>query len=346
MQTRTELLRDRLAEIVALTQKNAEEKHLLVGERPLKAGQLVFAGKVTRLGPELYEVESGEKRGTVYKVNGVCSCPDGAKAPGNWCKHRLAGRFFDIIEKDVRRLREAHVPHTHRYVCSQHTIPEVDCWQLACPDPVEIPCPICAKETPNVPPHIEAIIAEEGVPVQTFIVEPVTSVEDEQVNAITGEITEESEAPYPVIASAETGDTTETPFPEEEPEMMSSIKATVEKVIASVTPNGVSNGLHAEPEAVQPLATTEYEPAPVLAPRQAAMPEASVSVCFTIKLPDNNQVTYTLRGHTDAEVLARIPIVLAGLEHAITPEAGRLSWLRRIFTATFPPRDREDVSGK
>ena len=126
--------------------------------------------------------------------------------------------------------------------------------------------------------------------------------------------------------------------------MMTSIAQTVKHVVNGFHTHGTSATPAPEPGPYSP--PPQYEEAPVLSPRTAPLPEAPVSACFTIRLPDNHSLTYTMRGFTDAEVLARIPLVLAGLEKAITPEPNRLSWLRRIFTATFPQRERYDASGK
>jgi DNA repair protein RadC len=37
-----------------------------------------------------YLVESDLHPGQFYRVNGTCECPDHARAPENWCKHRIA----------------------------------------------------------------------------------------------------------------------------------------------------------------------------------------------------------------------------------------------------------------
>ena len=54
-----------------------------------KAAELVIAGAVTLQGGSA-TVKNG--KGKTYHINGQCDCPDyqHKKAPGGWCKHRIA----------------------------------------------------------------------------------------------------------------------------------------------------------------------------------------------------------------------------------------------------------------
>ena len=56
-----------------------------------KAVQIVLAGDVTLL-PDGHARVASQCQGTVvYRiVNGTCDCPDFARAPSSWCKHRIA----------------------------------------------------------------------------------------------------------------------------------------------------------------------------------------------------------------------------------------------------------------
>ncbi|MFC2045915.1 SWIM zinc finger family protein [Chloroflexota bacterium] len=63
--------------------------------RRLPRGMVIAeAQNWTRLGDELdtYLIRSQSKGGTVYEVNGRCTCPDWLLngVPGGWCKHRIA----------------------------------------------------------------------------------------------------------------------------------------------------------------------------------------------------------------------------------------------------------------
>src|SRR2546427_9155020 len=55
------------------------------------AVKIVLAGDVELLADGTAKVASQSNGTTKYfVVNGECSCPDFAKAPSNWCKHRIA----------------------------------------------------------------------------------------------------------------------------------------------------------------------------------------------------------------------------------------------------------------
>ena len=51
-----------------------------------------------------YRVESEAEAGRFYTVNGVCDCPDyGRRAPGGWCKHRLATALVERAQAERER---------------------------------------------------------------------------------------------------------------------------------------------------------------------------------------------------------------------------------------------------
>lgn len=50
-----------------------------------------------------YLVESDTTPGKFYRVNGACECPDYAKAPDSWCKHRIA---LGLLHKCARKEQE------------------------------------------------------------------------------------------------------------------------------------------------------------------------------------------------------------------------------------------------
>ena len=52
-----------------------------------------------------YAVESDVEPGRSYRVNGTCECPDYARAPGHWCKHRLAVALVERAADDAARER-------------------------------------------------------------------------------------------------------------------------------------------------------------------------------------------------------------------------------------------------
>lgn len=66
------------------------------------------------------------------------------------------------------------------------------------------------------------------------------------------------------------------------------------------------------PPEFPPLQTEQYEPAPVVTPKPAPLPEAPASLNLKVK-HHNIEVMMTLRAHTDAEILERLPKVLEGL---------------------------------
>lgn len=274
------------------------EKKSGYGDRFNKGAQLYLDGKVHKVGPMHYTVESGEKKGVVYEVNGVCNCPDLA-APNRYCKHRLAAKFARLVEADLFELEKLRIQHTHQLTCDVHDL-VVECWQRCCPDPTAVVCPVCGPLVPNVPPHVEQIIVEESVPVQEYIVHP-------------------DDDPNPALEEA----------------CQTIIDAQTAEQLTEDTP------LEMEPEPELPpvvYTTEEYEPAPVIGLRQEPLPEAPASL--NIKLRNENaEVMYTMRAHTDDEVLQRLPNVLAQLERLMHSEVDHeASFMARLAHAFFPRR--------
>jgi len=77
----------------AVDQVAAHAKNVLpaCASRIDKAVQIVLAGDVALL-PDGHARVASQCQGTlVYRiVNGTCDCPDFARAPSSWCKHRIA----------------------------------------------------------------------------------------------------------------------------------------------------------------------------------------------------------------------------------------------------------------
>src|SRR5919199_978630 len=53
-----------------------------------------------------YRVESESEQGRYYRVNGQCSCADYGRAPGHFCKHRLAVALVERASEDAERARQ------------------------------------------------------------------------------------------------------------------------------------------------------------------------------------------------------------------------------------------------
>ncbi len=94
------------------------------------------------------------------------------------------------------------------------------------------------------------------------------------------------------------------------------------------------NGMYEAQTALAPVVVPDDQVVPFL-------PEAAVSLCLKMRLPGNHEMSYTMRGHQDYEVLARLPLVLAGLQRAIDPGSDDSGWLHRIYQAFLPQRMRK-----
>jgi hypothetical protein len=77
-----------------------------------KAGMIVLFRTVNLTDPAHHEymVESEEKPGEFYRVNGVCQCQDFTRrAPGGWCKHRLATALIERAQSDADKTTVAAI---------------------------------------------------------------------------------------------------------------------------------------------------------------------------------------------------------------------------------------------
>jgi hypothetical protein len=78
--------RDALGALVA----KGKAKHPELAGRLEKAATLVLNGDVTLLDNGEAEIFSSSECQVTYHTNGSCTCADVARAPGHYCKHRLA----------------------------------------------------------------------------------------------------------------------------------------------------------------------------------------------------------------------------------------------------------------
>src|SRR5712691_9794559 len=111
------------------------------------AVKIVLAGDVELLPDGTAKVASQSRGETVYHiVNGSCNCPDYAKAPSNWCKHRIAAglakRAYALAKQRLEQLDAA---------TNSTTTPAPD--QPTTEAPVAVPTqePVAAPATPALP---------------------------------------------------------------------------------------------------------------------------------------------------------------------------------------------------
>ena len=324
MKTQREFVTEVIAAKVASGIQNDIIKKKGFGDRIKKAGEIVLADGVKPISYNDFDVASGTEAERTYHVNGECECQDAQNwakkqkgevvksfAPSGYCKHRLAVEMWKHARKAMKELTDkGGTPHIyHRWTCTAHRDQPIVCWDLPCPDPIDVACPTCTAVNPHVPPHIKQIIAEEGVPTQTYIVHP----DDDIIDPETGEILEE-------------------------PPMMTTIGETIIGVVSSL--NGHSNGTSATEPPAPILMTEQYEPAPVLTPRPQTLPEAGASLNIKLRM-DQAEIMYTMRGHQDSEVLERLPEVLATLERILKIEVDHEEpFLKRLLHAFFPKPSR------
>lgn len=293
-----------------------------LGERLQRGAKLLRDGAVKRIGPSDYEVLSGTAANITYAVNGHCNCPDAKKAWEGWCKHRVAVRLYRWVEADLLQLQRDGIPHDyHTWDCQAHGDLDIQCWQRNCTS-ITVVCEVCAKlvpavaeaEAPAQPVQEEDIFAREPETVaemlkqvepddgwQAFVGETVTAYDEQPRTEVVTGLPECADIPD---EPAGTADALEPPDTEELPPLV--------------------------------LTTEQYEPAPVILPGLAPLPEAAVSLCLSIKLDRDNGITYTMRGHDDASVLARLPEVLATVEHLLHTEDEELGFFTRLARAFFP----------
>jgi hypothetical protein len=109
------------------------------------AVKLVLAGDVELLDDTTAKVASQSQGTTKYfVVNGGCTCPDFAKAPSNWCKHRIAAGLYKRATVLVQRKLAQDNGASHGASHGRVDTPPV-------PQP-DMPAPIAAQaETSGVP---------------------------------------------------------------------------------------------------------------------------------------------------------------------------------------------------
>lgn len=256
------------------------------GERITKAAQLVREDKVKKIAAHEYEVQSGATKGTVYHVNGACSCPDGrpqqdgtTRAPNGYCKHKIAVRIRQCVDQDLKELTDKHVQHRHVWDCEIHRDLDLECWQRACGDPLKLVCPTCT----TIPPSDAKLMAE------------LDALEEAPV-----EMPPEPETSGPLAPAAE----------------------------------------------LPPLIYTvpQYEPAPCIERQADPLPEAAASLNIKVR-SESGEIMFTMRAHTDNEVLERLPNVLATLERILHAEVDHdASFFQRLASAFFPRK--KYVNGK
>lgn len=86
------------------------------------------------------------------------------------------------------------------------------------------------------------------------------------------------------------------------------------------------------------LETAQYEPAPALEQDVIVplLPEAAASLNIKVRM-DQFELMYTMRGHSDPEVLERLPQVLATIERLMHAEVDHdEAFLQRLAHAFFP----------
>jgi len=368
MHTKEQLITALVQTQVADAMRRDQEAQKGYGSRIAKAGDLVLAQGVKALGNSEYEVQSGSTPGLTYIVNGACHCQDAEKglkklkngAPAGFCKHRMAVVIHKKVQEHLKDLAELRIPHPHRWDCAAHRDLELTCWQRVCPDALEMVCPTCAAEAPN-------------------LAELVTLTDDEEARI-------EAQTAHPDDDESDHDESPYTENPDEEsPTMMTSISQTIKKVVsgfATVHRSGCANvpphieriiaeeGVPTKTYIVEPEPTPEspvmwsvpcggddhqdaepplpplqytvptYEPAPVLVPKPGVLPEAGASLNIKVRV-DNFELMYTMRGHTDPDVLERLPQVLATLERLMKTEVDHdESFMKRLLHTFFPKPSR------
>src|SRR5712664_2297995 len=95
--------RQAFRQVVAEIAAKAKETLPECNGRVDSAVKIVLAGDVELLADGTAKVASQSNGTTKYfVVNGECSCPDFAKAPSNWCKHRIAAGLAKRVAARVR----------------------------------------------------------------------------------------------------------------------------------------------------------------------------------------------------------------------------------------------------
>lgn len=343
MQTKDDLIMYVVTAHVVAGQNTDAEKKTGYGDRFVKASKIVLTGGIKATSRGEYDVHSGTDANIMYHVNGTCECQDWKNwvhherwlkdhqgkdvtsfAPKGFCKHRLAVVIWGKVQAKLKWTAEQRIVHAHRWNCTTHRDVPIECWQHACPDAIDIACPTCV----NVPAQVEQIITDEGTPTETDIVHP----DDQPFDPTTGEILEEQQTMMSTIGETIIG-------------VMSSLHTngqTTDPEYVTEEENGPVPTLTGEPEAVAEIAQPPVieELPPLAEPTRPPMPEAPVSFYIKCKV-DNFELSYTMRAHTDSEVIARLPGVLAGLENVLKIEVDHDEpFLKRLLHAFFPKPSR------
>ena len=313
---------DLIAELTAIQVKDAlardHETKKGYGDRITRAGAIVLAGGVTPLGNGEYEVRSQSQPDKVYICNGSCKCEDAVKgerklkhgAPGGFCKHRMAAVIDRRNREHLKGLVDKLIPHTtHRWNCTEHRDLEITCWQQACGDPADVPCPTCERA------------AEAKAAAETSL-----ASEADGWTAFVGETVDHDGVPA-------------SPACPESTYEEAKLEADTEDALEAY----VTEAEHiANTEKPIDLNRFQYEESPMPTIIQPPLPEAPVSVCLRFKTPGGGEITYTLRGHDDGEVLARIPVVLAGLEQQLDTGTHKQGWFSRVYNALLSPEAKKE----
>jgi hypothetical protein len=137
------------------------------------ASRLIVDGKVVLHTDGTASVGS-EAGDTVYTVNGHCTCPDAARAPEGWCKHRLAQA---LVKKALRLVEEWSQATAAVVVAAQ----EIETEEMPKREPVReaVRQPAC----PEFPPADDIPDLPSAVPVVESEVSPIALEAD---NASTG----------------------------------------------------------------------------------------------------------------------------------------------------------------
>lgn len=120
------------------------------------------------------------------------------------------------------------------------------------------------------------------------------------------------------------------------PSTVATAEAIIEEAQAETVHVETGEILEEPPADFAPLTTTEYEPAPLLTPTIPALPEAAASLNIKVRM-DQFELMYTMRAHTDGDVLERLPNVLATIERLLKSDVDHdASFLQRLAHAFFP----------
>jgi hypothetical protein len=110
---------------VAEIAEKAHEKLPECAGRIDAAVKIVLAGDVVLQADGTARIASQSKSQTVYHVaNGVCSCPDFAKAPQSFCKHRLAAAITRRAQELIKAKVDAAISGSQPTPAPATSLPE------------------------------------------------------------------------------------------------------------------------------------------------------------------------------------------------------------------------------